>query len=779
MATKIPSPQDCGLPEKFSSWRASQEQAIDVMLTSQKRVIGLSAPTGFGKSPTYVAYALLSKKPTCIVTNSRGLQDQLMCLAPDTRVCTSDLRWIPLSDVRVGRVLLAFDEHRNPNRRLWQGSVVLAIETKSLPCYSIRLSDGTGFVSSQEHPWLTGDGSGKRPLAWKLTCEMTTNDYFSRVLDIWEYEPDFDTGYLAAAFNGEGHLHQSKGTHESAPNGMDVNLSFAQVTNVMLQEVKQGLTRKGFKFTVSNDGRSKYNKNHKDCNRLMIGGRANILKFLGQIRPSRLLSKLDVDMLGMMNPARPVQVESIIYLGKRETIGILTTSHTFVAEGFASHNSDYSSIGMVDIRGRSNYRCAMREDFSCREGHASMCPYKGTVGCPSSQAEMRAATSSLVVTNYDKWTSSRKYGMGMSHFEQVIFDEGHDAPDALARAMQIYLSADDIEKSLELDYPIDVSVFGCWRIWATNAHQVANERLKEQYEKITEVSDPKPSWIRQYYHLRDMVRRLSVLSTARSEDWVVDEVDNGFQFDPIRPARYSEAMLLLRVPRIIVVSATLRPKTLYMLGIGKTNFDFVEFSSDFDPKRCPIYWVPTMRVDSKANDLSMLWMRLDQIAARRRDRKGIIHTISYARRDEIISRSRFAHNMMVNTKGEPPTSMVDQFKRSAPGTILVSPSVGTGYDFPGKDCEWQFLCKIPFPDGRSKIIKARQEEDKEYGAYIAMQTMVQSFGRGMRSKEDHCENFIGDDHMSWFLPRYGHLAPKSFHGFYKKVDILPQPPEKL
>src|ERR1700684_4387774 len=75
---KMPNPADCGLSDKFSSWRTNQETMIDVMITSPHRFTALSAPTGSGKSPAYVAYALLSKKPTCFVTNSKGLQSQLM-----------------------------------------------------------------------------------------------------------------------------------------------------------------------------------------------------------------------------------------------------------------------------------------------------------------------------------------------------------------------------------------------------------------------------------------------------------------------------------------------------------------------------------------------------------------------------------------------------------------------------------------------------------------------------------------------------------------------------
>lgn len=442
---------------------------------------------------------------------------------------------------------------------------------------------------------------------------------------------------------------------------------------------------------------------------------------------------------------------------------------------------DFACIGLVDIRGRSNYQCQAREDYTCQEGYATQCPYKGTIACPASQAEMRAAGSSLVVTNYDKWIASRRYGQGLAHFTQVIFDEGHDAPDAVAKAMQVTLSDNEITKVLGLDYPQGYDVFSCWKVWAHYAKDVAQDRINEQKYKIATVSSPKATWVKELYHLNSLLRKLSILSTARPEDWIVEEVaaNNEFQFDPVRPARYAESTLLLQTPRIIIVSATLRPKTLYMLGIGKINYDFFEFESDFSQKRCPIYWVPTMRVDARTPDLSQLWARLDQVIARRQDRKGIIHTISYARQQDVLSKSRFSKNMLINSKGIPATSMVEIFRASKPGTILVSPSVATGYDFPGKDCEWQCIAKIPFPDGRTKINKARNADDSEYGAYQAMQTMVQSFGRGMRSKDDACEGFIFDDHLRWFLPRFRHLAPNSFYRLFREVSVLPQPPEPL
>ncbi len=442
---------------------------------------------------------------------------------------------------------------------------------------------------------------------------------------------------------------------------------------------------------------------------------------------------------------------------------------------------DFGSIGLVDLRGRSNYPCDLRPGISCQEGYAANCPYKGTPRCPSSSAEMKAATSLLVTTNYAKWTASKKFGQGMEHFQQVVFDEGHQSYHALAETMQVVLHHKEIEQTLKLNFPpaYECGTLHAWKPWAAEAKGIAMLEMQRAQHKMQTGSDHQSVHVKHYTHMRNLVKRLATISTARATNWVVDETDQGYQFDPIRPGRYAEAALLLRVPRIVVMSATLRPKTLYMIGIPKTRFRFTEFDSDFDPARCPVYYVPTMRVDKNAKDLSPLWNRIDQVASRRRDRKGMIHTVSFYRQSEVLGSSRFAGSMILNPRGEATSTTIAEYAEAPDGSILVSPSVGAGYDFAGSLCEWQVLCKIPFPDGRSKVMKARQEDDKEYGPYQAMQKLVQTCGRPMRSKTDQAESFLFDDHAEWFVPRWGHLAPRSFHARYKRVDVLPQPPPRL
>ena len=118
--------------------------------------------------------------------------------------------------------------------------------------------------------------------------------------------------------------------------------------------------------------------------------------------------------------------------------------------------SVFGSIGMTELRGRDNYPCHMyegRDDYSCEDGYPARCPYRGTVGCPYSLAEIKMATSRLGVTNYAKWTSAGRLNPALGHFTQVVFDEGHHMPEAVANAMQVVLQARKIEEILGIDFP--------------------------------------------------------------------------------------------------------------------------------------------------------------------------------------------------------------------------------------------------------------------------------------------------------------------------------------
>ena len=120
--------------------------------------------------------------------------------------------------------------------------------------------------------------------------------------------------------------------------------------------------------------------------------------------------------------------------------------------------------------------------------------------------------------------------------------------------------------------------------------------------------------------------------------------------------------------------------------------------------------------------------------------------------------------------------VVERFKETQDPKILVSPSVVTGFDFPYDTCRWQIISKIPFPDGRSEVMKARTKIDPDYGSYLAVQSLVQACGRGMRAPDDNCEVFVIDNHWEWFSSKYKGLFQNWFLQACKRVTIIPGDP---
>ena len=117
---------------------------------------------------------------------------------------------------------------------------------------------------------------------------------------------------------------------------------------------------------------------------------------------------------------------------------------------------------------------------------------------------------------------------------------------------------------------------------------------------------------------------------------------------------------------------------------------------------------------------------------------------------------------------------VEMFKRADPPAVLVSPAMATGFDFPGDVCRYQIIGKLAYPDTRNRITKARSKGDVDYGAYIAMQELIQAVGRAVRDKEDWAESFIIDDNVGWFMKRYGRtFSPFWFREAFVKQAMVP------
>jgi len=487
-----------------------------------------------------------------------------------------------------------------------------------------------------------------------------------------------------------------------------------------------------------------------------------------------------------------------IALGKR--VAIVTAT-----KGLQDQlNVDFSSIGLFDMRGLQNYTCqALAEGgefediWTKRWGRPTCdigpcmsglrCSLKDT-GCYYFDDYRKACTSQLVQTNYAYWITINKYGQGLGKFDMVIFDECHAAAQALSSVLSVELTEKEFKEMGSVP-PREDSPLQNWRMWSRVQLQKVQGKLEffAQGAKIgTTGSDgsvmflydtdlPDATELRFWKRLEGKFQTLS----ESSDDWTIetDSVSGTTRIAPIWVKRYAESHLFLSIPRVVLTSATVRPKTAELLGLNHSVCNYTEYPSTFPVKRRPIYWVPTVKLNhrSEQNDLRSWVVRIDHILSRRMDRKGIIHTVSFEKQKYLLAYSRFRNIMYPNTTGNT-HDVVAAFRKAEAPAVLVSPSVGTGFDFPFSTARFQIIGKVPFRDARGTIICAQAKEDPDYLNYLTAQDLIQLYGRTNRDPEDFSETFILDDQIEWFLRRYKRFFPQYFLEAFQRVDAVPNPP---
>lgn len=451
--------------------------------------------------------------------------------------------------------------------------------------------------------------------------------------------------------------------------------------------------------------------------------------------------------------------------------------------GLQDQYADQEFPGMVDIRGRSNFACW--EGGTCEDGGRLGC--KDKIGCPYLSAFRAQDASDIVCTSYAYWLAVNEKGQGMRQPETLICDEAGLASEWLSRALDYTVSEREIR---EAGVRLSVAPGEDLDVWVELSSRLA-EAAYAHFTSLKLVLPPK------FGHARDkharalrraewLVERCERMANLDS-NWVVtreDGKDEGreWKFECIWPGKYREKLFRF-VPRVILMSATLRPKTLGLLGIPQKDCDFKEWGRQFPAANGPVIWVPTVRLnyrmDQEARDQ---WLkRISEILKARNDRRGLIHTVSYARAKEIGDSLSSNFSVVLNGEADPESQTARQaferFIASKNDSVLVSPSFSTGWDFAGKHAEYQIIAKLPLPDTRSKVMQARCSADPSYADYLAAQELVQSCGRVVRSATDRGESICIDDSLSWFLPKAAHHLPRWFR--VRKEEVLPPPLPKL
>lgn len=425
-------------------------------------------------------------------------------------------------------------------------------------------------------------------------------------------------------------------------------------------------------------------------------------------------------------------------------------------KGLQQQLGDDGWPGLLDIRGMSNYECLEEggtcDVASCTDGVTC---HRKAGGCLYFDAVRRAREGRRVSSNYAWWMTQHAVHQPFGDVDLMIADEAHQLETEVSRYLSVWLG----DREVEWGAGAITRSHADWRDWAeVSARAIRLGAARNRWEKKK---------------LRDLKDRLTKL-TLMSDDWIVERKAAGWSFDPLWPAKYMEEWVWRGAKKIVLMSATLRPKTLEIIGVKDAHF--AEYDSPIPVNNRLVYYLPVARWTYRASDLDVwkIGAKADAIIEGRLDRKGLLQPVSYARGLAMKEQSRFADIMLVHDKDNA-QEVIAKFKAMAPPAVLVSPIIHTGYDFTAPAARYNIIPKVPFQPP-SLLLKARTVEDKTYPYYLAMMGMVQAIGRVGRRVEDRVESFVLDEQAGWLMSKYGVFAPRYFHKAWRRVDQIPKPP---
>lgn len=475
-------------------------------------------------------------------------------------------------------------------------------------------------------------------------------------------------------------------------------------------------------------------------------------------------------------------------------IGKLLGSTVHYLTGTKQLQEQYLSIpGLVEVKGRPNFQCAIDERVTASDGICTLgmsCEFAGTEGldgCGYFDQKRLAQRSPHVVFNYSYWLYQMNYASSFKSPDVLICDEAHTVKNHVRGFVTVFLSSQGLQDA-GIPEPKQVWMFPDHQQWALENLPDAQEYLARVKQENRGHMDR--AWLRQIARLQGLIRNMKFLTTRRDE-WIVTRLKSGWEYKPVWVDQLVPGTITRHVQedgKIVFMSATILDSRAFcrLHGLEEADVEFIKAASPFQIDRRPIRYYPIKAIGKGTDHRDFQNAIRDVLDAHPRGR-GLIHTTSYRLRDIVmdLGDERFI------THGASDRLAALRDYKARPDSILVTPSMTTGVDLPYDLCEWQIMCKIPFPDLGDPQIKAAMREEpcpacggdisasancpvcKGKGKvtnklgqlaynYDTATTLIQTYGRIMRADDDRGVTYLLDANWKWFRVANRELFPRWF-----------------
>lgn len=454
------------------------------------------------------------------------------------------------------------------------------------------------------------------------------------------------------------------------------------------------------------------------------------------------------------------------------------------------------------VKGRNNFRCRKYAedgaDTCCDLGRCKLekykCEYKVNPfkisdlrkinKCHYYKQKTDAIYAKTVISNYDYLFHELNYVNDFQARKLMIFDEAHNLENKIMQLLTLEFTRKELKDGARINLSkenVNRLKKGNYRTWMGFISKI-NEKYKEELEKLKNV--PKSKQNREFFQKQNIL-------TTRCRDfenfinYIYEDPDNWIfdynkkeqkgEFKPIKVDKYAKDVFLKYGEICIFMSATILDYELFgkWLGIDKEEIYAIRRESPFDIRRNPIitYSNTPMTYKFLEENAPKTIPVIEEILENHKDEKGLIHTVS--KKCKSYLEKKLNNKRLISHETYNRHKKLEEFKRSDKPLVLISPSMNEGVDLPGKECRFQIIYKIPYPSLGDLQTKTRKNKDQIWYAYNTVISLLQTYGRGLRSEDDFCTTYFIDSRLKNYIKRdkiYNNFIPD----YFKEAVDLPR-----
>ena len=474
---------------------------------------------------------------------------------------------------------------------------------------------------------------------------------------------------------------------------------------------------------------------------------------------------------------------------------------------------------IVNLKGRSNYECALNRDFTVDAAPCSANPdlYREcmrTKCCDYYNQRDRALNSPAMITNPVYLLYSAHCGFASDDDspwkkrDVLIMDEAHNVENHLVQFAETTIDPQKYHESFgahtnkikftgrpEEDYFKVIEVRDALAFRAEELKQQLEEmfpqrnlfgmNLKDWAKGFTDkVAEKVRKHNTKMYALDKALQPLKIFFNTHStpeelrERWIISKPadTNLLKLSPVYGDFLFHDYFGGLADKFVFLSATLGTKEQFCkeLGIPLDECLFIETDSPFDPALSPVAVMPRIKLSKEVYEQNVVTVGkiIDDILQVHPDARGIIHSVTYDLQTQIFKRVSklnqkrlLCRDMDVITlndrrtyRNEELLSLHDTRKNS----VLLSPSMMEGVDLKDDLSEFQVIIKLPWANLGDVRVKLKSGLDSDWYSNKMWLSILQASGRSTRHDKDAAITYVLDRNFKFFYEQWQHRLPTWF-----------------